>query len=85
MTTFVVEPIPVLPGAGPKVPVRPSGWDRVTRRHLEATGVGEDWRCLVAGGEAPALEWLEARVGETGVVATVTHDPTTLLPSAWQR
>ncbi|MGH9041608.1 MAG: hypothetical protein ACRDZ3_15415 [Acidimicrobiia bacterium] len=71
MTTFVVEPTSVSPTTGQAVPVRPSGWDLVTRRHLGATGVGEDWRCLVAGGQAPAVEWLEARVGETGVVATL--------------
>ncbi len=47
-------------------------WDPGTARALEATGVGEGWRCLEVGaGVGSVAEWLADRVGENGkVVAT---------------
>src|SRR4051794_30140483 len=49
-----------------------SAFDPVTRRHLEARGVGEGWRCLEVGaGTGTIAEWLSERVGNSGhVVAT---------------
>jgi len=47
-------------------------FDPVTRRHLDALGVGEGWRCWEVGGGGPSTPaWLAERVGPTGrVLAT---------------
>jgi SAM-dependent methyltransferase len=51
-------------------------FDRDTRRHLDATGVGSGWRCLELGaGGGSVARWLSARVGPSGRVLATDIDP----------
>ena len=50
-------------------------FDPVTRRHLDARGVGPGWRCWEVGAGGPGVaSWLAARVGPTGLVVASDID-----------
>ena len=54
----------------PRPPVPCTLFDPVTRRHLDALGVGAGWRCWEVGGGGPSTPaWLAERVGADGWVA----------------
>jgi ubiquinone/menaquinone biosynthesis C-methylase UbiE len=49
--------------------------DPSTIRALEATGIGEGWRCLEVGAGAGTIsEWMATRVGPTGLVLSTDVD-----------
>ena len=67
MTTYVLDSAPAPPSPGlPAVDGATAG-AALNCRHLEATGAGEGWRCLVVGGDRSVADWLQARVGSTPV------------------
>ncbi len=70
VTTYVLDPTTVTVPAGRSGSGREEPrWQPATPpRHLEATGVGDGWRCLVVGDRGSVATWLQARVGETGSV-----------------
>jgi SAM-dependent methyltransferase len=50
-------------------------YDDVSKRHLEAVGLGEGWRCLEAGaGRGSIAEWLSDRVGAEGLIVATDLD-----------
>jgi SAM-dependent methyltransferase len=56
-----------------------SAFDPGTRRHLEALGVKEGWRCLEVGaGAGSVARWLSDRVGESGHVLATDLNPVLL-------
>jgi SAM-dependent methyltransferase len=57
---------------GDRLTALASAFDPITRRHLEALGVADGWRCLEVGaGTGTIAEWLSDRVGPKGhVLAT---------------
>lgn len=67
---------------GRRAPTGPTGTDPlqtlldpVTRRHLDALGVEEGWRCWEVGGGGPSTPtWLAGRVGATGRVLATGRD-----------
>jgi SAM-dependent methyltransferase len=48
--------------------------DPTSVRRLEATGVGEGWRCLEVGEAGAVADWLAERVGPSGSVEVVSGD-----------
>lgn len=59
-------------GEGDRLMALASAFDPITRRHLEALGVGDGWRCLEVGaGTGTIAAWLAEQVGPKGhVLAT---------------
>jgi SAM-dependent methyltransferase len=58
-------------------------WDPFTFRTLEATGIGEGWRCLEIGaGTGTVAAWLQARVGQRGMVVATDIETRWLEPMA---
>jgi SAM-dependent methyltransferase len=58
-------------------------WDDFTFRRLDATGVGEGWRCLEIGAAAGTVAtWLVGRVGRTGQVVATDIETRWLAPLA---
>lgn len=59
-------------GEGDRLTALASAFDPISRRHLEALGVADGWRCLEVGaGTGTIAEWLSERVGSKGrVLAT---------------
>lgn len=50
-------------------------FDPASRRRIQATGIGENWRCLEVGAGAGSItQWLAAAVGENGKVVAVDLD-----------
>jgi hypothetical protein len=80
VTTYVLDPATAAPFPGLTTSDGATAGATVTRRHLDATGVGEGWRCLVVGGDRSVADWLQARVG--GSTPVDLCDPVTdRLPS----
>ena len=51
--------------------------DPITVRHLERTGVCEDWHCLELGpGAGSMVKWLSTAVGQRGSVVAVDKNTT---------
>jgi SAM-dependent methyltransferase len=59
-------------GEGDRLTALASAFDPITRRHLDALGVGDGWRCLEVGaGTGTVAAWLAEQVGPKGhVLAT---------------
>lgn len=56
--------------------------DSGSLRHLEATGIGEGWRCLEVGAGAGSIaRWMSERVGSSGHVLATDINPRFLEPS----
>lgn len=56
--------------------------DSGSLRHLEATGLGEGWRCLEVGAGAGSIaRWMSERVGSSGHVVATDINPRFLKPS----
>ena len=66
-------------GEGERLAGLEAAFDPGTRRHLEALGVKEGWRCLEVGaGAGSVARWLSDRVGESGHVLATDLNPVLL-------
>jgi SAM-dependent methyltransferase len=63
-------------GEGARLAALEAAFDPATRRHLDAVGVKEGWRCLEIGaGAGSVARWLCDRVGESGHVLATDLNP----------
>jgi len=66
-------------GEGARLAALEAAFDPATRRHLDAVGVKEGWRCLEVGaGAGSVARWLCDRVGESGHVLATDLNPVLL-------